>query len=464
MPKPSIAQLLLASGHANFEFTLVMRAINSLYGNVGANLDERNWDALLQQADPLSASESALRAMYQDPGYLLRNAQYVVTLGYPDFAPEVTYRQMGQRLGYTYSTTWSQGTGYATYSQLSDAALNAISVAYSESRTPPTIGINATDTGASLVLSHSGQLSWSVSGAAANVSAGNLALVPAGAGGVVREGTVTLTRDSGVASTSSVYVLVGSDTALSRNFNLGGVTVADRLIVLGSGADDIRAGQGNDTVYGGDGDDSILGNQGNDRIYAGSGSDSVEGGQGADLVDGGPGNDRIWGGTVGADTLIGGAGADQFRFATTNSGVVVNDFSVADGDVIGVADSPPGGNGTLAFATVSTAQGVALVAADFDAVASVAAVRSDTGGAGAGNNQVYVITATQSSAQIQADVPTGASNAYVVVFNSTDNTAKIYFDDDWSSAAGRVEVATLTGLTSAQVQALTAANFVAWLG
>ena len=46
MSKPSIAALLRASGHTEFTRPLLMRAIDSLYGNLGANLDERDWSAL----------------------------------------------------------------------------------------------------------------------------------------------------------------------------------------------------------------------------------------------------------------------------------------------------------------------------------------------------------------------------------------------------------------------------------
>lgn len=462
MPKPSIAQLLLASGHANFEFTLVMRAIYSLYGNIGANLDERNWDALLQQADPLAASESALRTMYQDSGYLLRNAQYVATLGYPDFAPEVTYRQMSQRLGYTYSGTWSQGSSYAAYSLLSDAELNAMSIAYSEARTPPTIGISATNTGASLVFSHGGQLGWGVSGAASTVAAGALALVPAGVAGVVREGAVTLTRDTGVATTSSFYVLVATDTPVNRLFSAAGTPLFNRLIVSGAGADTIAAGQGNDTVYGGDGADDIIGNQGSDRVYGGNGNDSLEGGQGDDTVEGGADNDTLWGGSSGTDRLSGGTGADQFRVTNANTGVTMTDFSLADGDTLAFRDGVTPEAVNFSAVTNGGTPSANLLAADFDAVASVAAVRSDTGGANAGNNQVYVITATQTTAQITAAVASGALNAYVVVYDSTQDRAKIYFDADWSDAASRVDVATVVGLSAAQLAGLTTANLLAW--
>ncbi|GAA0029145.1 hypothetical protein [Bradyrhizobium ottawaense] len=48
----------------------------------------------------------------------------------------------------------------------------------------------------------------------------------------------------------------------------------------------------------------------------------------------------------------------------------------------------------------------------------------------------------------------------MVVFNSTTGKAEVWFDDNWFSTAGRVQIATLDGVTSGQVAALTAADFV----
>ena len=90
----------------------INRALNTLYGNVGRNLDERNWTQILASADPLAASEAALVSMYQDPGYLLRNADSLVGLGFSANQVAYTYQQMAQRLGYTYSAAWATGSTY----------------------------------------------------------------------------------------------------------------------------------------------------------------------------------------------------------------------------------------------------------------------------------------------------------------------------------------------------------------
>jgi hypothetical protein len=459
MTKPSIAELLLAAGYKVFEPALVTRAINVLYANVGANLDERDWSLIMSSANPLAVAETALTKQWQDTSYLLRNAQNLVSIGYPNFAPEITYRQMGQRLNYTYSTTWSQGSAFAETSQLSDAALDSMAVAYSVAHVIPSFNFNLSDTGASVSLSHSGHLTWSLSGASADEAAGTLSLLPAGLGGIVREGFMTLTRDNGVAGTSSVFLLVGTDTAISRSYNAESI---DRLIILGVG-DDIIAGSsnGNDTLFGGDGNDDLRGNQGNDLIFGGDGNDYLDGGANQDTVYGGHGNDLIDGGSAGADRLTGGSDADLFKFRTSNQGITVTDFSLTDNDRIGIKDNAPADE-AINLASFGVRGGTSLLAADFDAVTNIANVRSDIGGVGLGNSQVYVITTTQTTSQITASVSTGAHDAYVMVYNSSQSRANLYFDTDWSTSADRIEIATFVGLSATDVQGMTIANFLAW--
>ena len=75
------------------------------------------------------------------------------------------------------------------------------------------------------------------------------------------------------------------------------------------GNDTIAGGEGNDTIGGGNGDDSLSGNGGNDRIMASHGEDQVSGGEGNDRLWGGNGNDTV-SGDDGDDTISGGMGAD----------------------------------------------------------------------------------------------------------------------------------------------------------
>lgn len=100
-----------------------MRAIYALYGNVGVNLDERDWAAIMQSGNPLEAAESALVRMYQDKGYLLRNARDLIQRGFMPEQAELTYRQLAEKVGFTYDAKWSVGTAYEYLGSLSTPQL-----------------------------------------------------------------------------------------------------------------------------------------------------------------------------------------------------------------------------------------------------------------------------------------------------------------------------------------------------
>lgn len=88
----------------------------------------------------------------------------------------------------------------------------------------------------------------------------------------------------------------------------------------------------NDQLYGLQGNDTLIGLEGNDELYGGSDNDSLDGGAGNDTLNG----------HTGINTLIGGAGGDTFILddlfdltsETTTS--TITDFSIADGDKIGL--------------------------------------------------------------------------------------------------------------------------------
>ena len=334
MSKPSIAELLIASGHTDFNSPLLQQAIQTLYGDVGANLDERDWSAIMATNNPMAVAEQALKDQWQDAAYLLRNADHLIGQGYSPVAVEFTYRQMAERLDFAYDASWSAGTQYAWLGALSDEELAARAAAEAAAAEVPRIAFEFTDTAANLDVSHAGTLSFSVAGASQSVNAGDVPLTP---GATLREGFVTLTRDSGAAGTTSDYIVVGTNAAMSRDFGTE-LPVVDRLIVLGSASDRMSAGDSNDTVYGGDGDDTIFGNQGNDLIRGGTGADSIHAGVGNDTVFGEAGADRIYGGSEGNDEFTGGADADDFLLPNDGSWFdTVTDF-VSGIDDIGVSD------------------------------------------------------------------------------------------------------------------------------
>ena len=124
MSKPSIAELLRASGHTVFTADLVVQAVNTLYGYIGAGLDERDWAAILASDDPLAASETALVTMYSDAAFLLRNANHL-SASYGSAQIDYTYRQISERLGITHEPDWATGTRYESAAELDDSTVKS---------------------------------------------------------------------------------------------------------------------------------------------------------------------------------------------------------------------------------------------------------------------------------------------------------------------------------------------------
>lgn len=115
-------------------------------------------------------------------------------------------------------------------------------------------------------------------------------------------------------------------------------TTGNNMLFGGASADTVAGMAGNDRLDGGSGDDKVWGGSGNDQLGGGNGADILVGGFGADRMDGGNGNDILLsrsdaGEMVAAqdgttllfaeesaaftavnDTLVGGRGADTFRF------------------------------------------------------------------------------------------------------------------------------------------------------
>jgi Ca2+-binding RTX toxin-like protein len=178
-----------------------------------------------------------------------------------------------------------------------------------------------------------------------------------------------------------------------------------------------------------------------------TGKANISGTASADIIKGGSGND-ILNGLAGNDTLTGGAGNDQFRFsAAANGNDKITDFTAAN-DKIGFSFVDFAG-------TVATAAGATLAATDYEqARATVTAIAlGDT-------LKVVELQAAQTTTEITTGTG-GAANAIVVVFNSTTAKAEIWYDADWSGAAGRVQLASLDNVVDlAGVQALTNNQFV----
>lgn len=336
MSKPSIADLLRACGHTEFTPPLVMRAMYSLYGNIGANLDQRDWSVLMQSTDPLQASEDALRAMYQDHAYLLRNTQHLVLSGYVAAQAEITYRQMADRLGYTYSPAWSDGTAYDYLGDLTYEQLVSLVPTPAPPPPLPTISVSASDAGFTVALNVAGTVKLSVSGDLGNFAAGSSLLIEQGS---VKEGFLTLSANGKTSAATSQYVVLGT----------GGDNTIDAT-AAGNRVDYIFGGAGNDTLKGGAGDDVIVGGTGNDTITGGDGADRLTGGDGADVFVYTARDESYYSGAgTPLDTIVDfEAGIDKIRFSLLGSAVDASSFAT-------VGNFVDGKNNSIAYSTVDNA-------------------------------------------------------------------------------------------------------------
>ena len=135
MTKPSIAELLRASGHMTFTPDLVNRAVETLYGDIGAGLDGRDWDNILAADNALLAAEEALVVMYNDTDFLVRNANHLAG-DYGAAQIEYTYRGIFDRLDITGANDWAAGMAYEDVAQLDESRLESEAGSEYEARRP----------------------------------------------------------------------------------------------------------------------------------------------------------------------------------------------------------------------------------------------------------------------------------------------------------------------------------------
>ncbi|UQR61116.1 VCBS domain-containing protein [Bradyrhizobium sp. C-145] len=181
----------------------------------------------------------------------------------------------------------------------------------------------------------------------------------------------------------------------------------------------------------------------------------VLGGSNNDTIVGGSGND-IFIGKSGNDTLTGNGGADQFRLQTNGGTDVITDYTQGT-DKIGLLGGAALG-GVSFTNTSASAAGTTLNSGDFNNTrTSIAGINA------ADDNHVDVLTSSQTTSNITTNNGGAATNAYVIVFNSTTGHGEIWFDTDWSNTANRVQVATLSNImTLAGVTAITNTDLVVY--
>jgi Ca2+-binding RTX toxin-like protein len=127
----------------------------------------------------------------------------------------------------------------------------------------------------------------------------------------------SISDDKGGSSSATVTVAVGANiTGNNNSDNITGTAGNDVINTLG-GQDTVQAGAGDDWVDGGQGDDNLFGEAGNDTLIGGQGQDSLNGGTGNDSLDGGEGDDNLFG-EAGNDTLLGGTGQDTLDGGADN--------------------------------------------------------------------------------------------------------------------------------------------------
>ncbi|WP_420965872.1 VCBS domain-containing protein [Bradyrhizobium sp. B120] len=281
--------------------------------------------------------------------------------------------------------------------------------------------------------------------------------------------TITLgtgTDTIGLSGGSGTNVVNATASTLLAGDSLTGGSGTDKLVLTGSGT--LAVARINlSTGHFLDSSGALLsgGISGFETIdatnYTGTTGLVLTGTSGANTLIGGSGAD-VLNGIGGADTLTGGSGNDQFRLQINGGGVAtITDFSkvVGNQDTIGFLGGT--GAGAVSFAnTTASAAGATLSTADFDKTRT-----SITNIANNEANKVIVLQNSDTTTDIQT--LTGGNpqtkNDYVVVFNSTTNHAEIWFDDNWNDSANRVQVATLNNITTlAGVTSLSASDFVVY--
>ncbi|MTJ53227.1 tandem-95 repeat protein [Anabaena sp. UHCC 0253] len=142
---------------------------------------------------------------------------------------------------------------------------------------------------------------------------------------------------NGTLGNDIINALNGDDNVFGNagNDNLVGGN-GDDILYGGAGNDQLYGGNSNDFLYGEAGNDRLEGDNGEDKLYGGDGNDSLFGGNGEDLLVGGAGNDFLNGGKQ-DDILTGGTGSDIFVFEKAAGRDKITDFSLGQGDKIGLS-------------------------------------------------------------------------------------------------------------------------------
>ncbi|EJE51609.1 hypothetical protein PMI14_03705 [Acidovorax sp. CF316] len=228
---------------------LIARAILTLYGNVGSNLDTRDWTAIMQSSNPLEAAERALVRQYQDKNYLLSNLQLYSARGARPEQAEYTYRQLAERMGFAYDANWSVGTPYE-YLRLKS--------------TPELAGILEPITDRTITTTAGGTFTGLV-----------------GATDVFKSTIAALngTTIAGDASDNDVLTLTTAGTVTINNGSTGGTISDIKVLNLADGTNTLtyNVPAGFTQINGGSGDDTFIPNTAllPIKVNGGAGTDTI---------------------------------------------------------------------------------------------------------------------------------------------------------------------------------------------
>src|SRR5262249_23165803 len=145
-----------------------------------------------------------------------------------------------------------------------------------------------------------------------------------------------------------------------------------------------------------------------------------------------------------------------FRLKTNSGTDTITDYS-DNTDKIGFLGSAVTGGITF-DTTIPNSVGQQLNSSDYHTRASVSQINTND------NDGVDVITNAQTTTQIQTSTGgNNSNNLYIIVFNSITNHGEIWFDTNWNDTANRIQVATLSNVTTlAGVTAITASDIVVY--
>jgi Ca2+-binding RTX toxin-like protein len=212
--------------------------------------------------------------MYQDRGYLLRNADSLVALGFSANQVVYTYQQMAQRLGFTYSAGWANGSAYEEAAYLGSGNLRTRAANDQENSLPvPVLTLTGEALGLLAQSDVSGRLQFANGTFVTNLTAGVDALL--GELGALTSGQLTAVNVLGRSSAASTQTVTLGTTG-DDTYDASGAGAAVQYISTGGGNDIITGGAGADSIYAGDGDDVIRGSQEDLRIDGGLGNDRLE--------------------------------------------------------------------------------------------------------------------------------------------------------------------------------------------